>query len=225
MIDPVAAAMLALTSRSPAAFGLVFAGGVFSSVGPCVAPRYVAIAAITGRDRRPIVPTLAFVGGLIAAFMAFGFAGGLLGTLGSASSTIDIILAIALVAAGCHALVRAEPHSHAADRCRPANLKSGKRRSIGAIFLLGAASALVVSPCCTPMIATVVAASTAAGEPLLGAALVASFGAGHALPLFFTGQVGAVVARCAPHALREQGPAIVSAVLMLALGIYYAVLA
>ncbi len=225
MIDPVAASMLALTSRSPAAFGLVFAGGLLSSVGPCIAPRYVAIAAIAGRDRRPIVPTAAFVGGLIAAFLALGFAGGLLGTLGSASSTIDVMLAIALLAAGCHALVRAEPHSHAADCCRPVDPKSGERQSIGAVFLLGAASALVVSPCCTPMIATVVATSTAAGEPLVGAALVASFGVGHALPLFFTGQIGAVVARCAPRAMREQGPAIVSAVLMLALGIYYAVLA
>jgi cytochrome c-type biogenesis protein len=224
MIDPLAASMLALTSGSPAAFGLVFAGGLITSAGPCVAPRYVAIAAIAGRDRRPIVPTLAFVGGLVAALMALGFAGGLLGTLQRSSSAIDILLALGLFAGGCHALVRAEPHAHA-DHCGNADPQTGTRHSIGAVFLLGAGSALVVSPCCTPLVATVVAAATAVGKPLLGAALLASFAAGHALPLLFTSQIGAVIARSVPRQLRGQAPAIVSAVLMIALGLYYAVLA
>jgi cytochrome c-type biogenesis protein len=225
MIDPLAASMLAFTSRSPATLGLVFTAGLLTSMGPCIAPRYVAIAAIAGRDRRPLVPTLAFVGGLIGAFMALGFAGGVFGTLWSSSGTIDIVLAVALIAGGCHALVRAEPHRHAAAQCPPTAAQGPQRRSLGAIFLLGAASALVISPCCTPVIATVVATATAAGKPLLGAALLATFGAGHALPLMFTGQIGALATRCVPPNLRDQGPAIVSGVLMLALGIYYVVLA
>jgi cytochrome c-type biogenesis protein len=225
MIDPLAAALLALTSRSPAALALVFAGGVATSIGPCVAPRYLAIAAIAGCDRHPLVPTLAYVGGLIGALMVLGFAGGLLGTVWSASGTIDVVLAVALIAAGCHALVRAEPHPHGRRGCRQGDKPTDGRRSIGAVFLLGAASALVVSPCCTPVVATIVATTTATGEPLLGAALLAIFGAGHALPLLFTGQIGAALARCAPSRLNAQAPAIVSAVLMLALGMYYAVIA
>jgi cytochrome c-type biogenesis protein len=205
--------------------GSVFAAGLFTSVGPCVAPRYVAIAALAGRDRHPIVPTLAFVSGLIGAFVALGFAGGLLGAMSSSSTTIYVILAAALLGGGCIALARAVPHDHAAVTCRPVCATNGARRSLGAVFLLGAASAFVVSPCCTPMVATVLATSTAAGKPLFGALLLASFGAGHALPLLFTAQIGSVAARLAPSRFAEQGLAIVSAVLMLALGTYYAVLA
>jgi cytochrome c-type biogenesis protein len=204
--------------------GSVFAAGLITSVGPCVAPRYVAIAALAGRDRYPIVPTLAFVSGLIGTFVALGFAGGLFGALSSSSSTIYVILAAALLGGGCIALARAVPTDHAAA-CRPAGATNGARRSLGAVFLMGAASAFVVSPCCTPMIATVLATSTAAGKPLFGALLLASFGAGHALPLMFTAQIGSVAARLAPSRFAEQGLAIVSAVLMLALGTYYAVLA
>lgn len=225
MIDPLAAIIPALTSRSPAALALVFGGGIVTSVGPCVAPRYLAVAAIVGRDRNPLVPTLAYVSGLIGALMTVGFAGGLLGTLGSSSAAIDAVLAVALVAGGCCALVRAEPHDHHDGACRRPATTAGRRRSIGAIFLLGAASALVVSPCCTPVIATIAATTTAAGEPLRGAALLALFGAGHAVPLLFTSQVGSIAARCTPHRLGTQAPAIVSAVLMLALGLYYAVIA
>jgi cytochrome c-type biogenesis protein len=225
MIDPLAAVALALTSPSPAALALVFAGGIVTSIGPCVAPRYLAIASIAGRDRHPFVPTLAYVGGLIGAFTLVGFAGGLLGTLWSASGTIDAVLAVALVAGGCTALVRAEPRRENHAECCSAGRPAGHRRSIGAIFLLGAASALVVSPCCTPVLATIAAATTATGEPLLGALLLALFGAGHALPLLFTGHLGAALARWAPRRLGAQVPAIVSAVLMLALGLYYAVIA
>ncbi|MGD0473595.1 MAG: cytochrome c biogenesis protein CcdA [Candidatus Velthaea sp.] len=225
MIDPIAASLLALTAHTPTAFGLVFLGGVLSSVGPCIAPRYVAIAALAAHDRRPLVPTLAFVAGLIGAYVALGFGGGLLGTLWSSSSAIDIILAGALIAGGAYGLVRAEPHRHIGEAHGTAAATRSQPRSLGAIFLLGASSALVVSPCCTPLLAAVVATSTASGEPLLGAVLLALFGAGHALPLLFTGQIGALVTRWTPNVFRGQGPAIVSAVLMLALGMYYAVLA
>jgi len=226
MIDPLGAAMLALTSRTPAALASVFAAGVVTSVGPCVAPRYLAVAAIAGRHRHPLVPTLAYVGGLIGALTAVGFAGGLLGRLGAASQTLDIVLAAALIVGGVHALVRAEPHAHEHDAAgEAAAAPTESRRSIGAVFLLGAASALVVSPCCTPVVATIAAMTTSTGEPLFGALLLALFGAGHALPLLLAGQVGAALTRWMPLRSHAQAPAIVSAVLMLALGGYYALIA
>jgi cytochrome c-type biogenesis protein len=227
MIDPLGAAMLALTSRTPAALALVFVAGVVTSVGPCVAPRYLAVAAIVGRDRHPLVPTLAYVGGLIGALTAVGFAGGLLGRLGSASRTIDVILAAALIAGGAHALVRAQPPPGHEDHgvCEGAGEPAKSPRSIGAVFLLGAASALVISPCCTPVVATIAATTTATGEPLFGALLLALFGAGHSLPLLITSQAGATLTRRLPLRSYGQASAIVSAVLMLALGGYYAVIA
>jgi cytochrome c-type biogenesis protein len=225
MIDPLDATLRAVTLQSPAALGLVFLAGVVTSIGPCIAPRYVAIAAIVGRDRRPIVPTLAFVLGLIGSYVALGFAGGLLGTVWSLSSTIYVVLAAGLIGSGCIALARAVPSDPIAQCCARPTPAGGAQRSLGAIFLLGAASAFVLSPCCMPIVAAIVATSTAIGKPLLGAALLLSYAAGHALPLLFAGGLGSVVRRFVPRAMSGQGPAIVSAVLMLALGIYYAVLA
>jgi cytochrome c-type biogenesis protein len=225
MIDPIAAAMEAVTSGSPAALGLVFLAGVVSSIGPCVAPRYVAIAAIANGNRRPFLPTLAFVAGLIGAFMALGYVAGLLGTLWYWSSTIDAVLAVGLIGGGCIALVRAEAHHNTQHSCAGSSARPARHRSLGAIFLLGAASAFVISPCCTPVVMTVAATLTAIGKPLAGVVLLASFAAGHALPLFFAGSVGTLVRRIVPLRVPAQAPAIVGAVLMLALGIYYGVLA
>ena len=217
--------MLALTSRSPAAVGLVFLAGVLTSIGPCIAPRYIAIAAIVNSDRRPIVPTLAFVLGLISAFVALGFVAGLLGALWSLSNAIYVVLAIGLIGGGCLMLVRAVPNRTAVHACTAHGAPRDAHRSLGAIFLLGATSALVISPCCTPIVAAVVATSTAIGKPLVGVGLLFSFAAGHSLPLFFAGNIGALVQRMIPHYVTAQAPAIIGAVLMLALGIYYGVLA
>ncbi len=224
MIDPLATAVLAVTAPSPAACGWVFLAGVVTSVGPCTAPRYVAIAAIANADRRPLVPTLAFVLGLTAAFAALGFFAGLLGSLWSLSSAMYAALGLALIGGGCVTLVRAVPHHHCEPDGHAGGPASGPVRSLGAVFLLGAASALVISPCCTPIVAAVVATSTSIGKPLVGALLLVAYAAGHALPLFFAGSIGAI-ARFVPGRFTAQAPAIVSAVLMLALGLYYGALA
>jgi cytochrome c-type biogenesis protein len=223
MIDPVTAAVLAVASPSPAAIGWVFLAGAVTSIGPCIAPRYIAITAIANAGRRPLIPTTAFVLGLMGAYAALGFFTGLLGSLWSLSSAIYGGLALGLIAGGCVTLMRAvepEPNGH---MC--AGGAANMPRSVGAIFLLGAASAFVVSPCCTPIVAAVVATSTSIGKPLVGTLLLLAYAAGHALPLFFAGRIGAGIGRIIPRGITAQAPAIVGAVLMLALGLYYGALA
>lgn len=225
MIDPSRTAMVALGSHAPMALGTLFLAGLATSVGPCMVPRYVALAALVNRDRRPLVPTLVFIAGLLGALIALGFAAGLLGTLQALSSQIYGLLAAGLIAGGAVALVRAVPHEHRSGRCSECSAEPGGPRSIGAVFLLGAGSALVLSPCCTPVIATVAAASVAVGTPSAGGLLLLAFGAGHAAPLLFAGTIGSTLSRLVPQAWHGQPAAIVSAVLMLALGAYYGVLA
>jgi cytochrome c biogenesis protein CcdA len=223
MIDPVSAAMSALQSHSPAAVGTLFVAGALTSVGPCVAPRYVAVTAIAGADRHPLVPTCAFISGLVAAFVMLGFAAGLLGSLWSSSHAMYLILAAGLIVGGGIALVRAAPsNEHACVRDAP---RPAAPRSLAAIFLLGACSTLVISPCCTPIVTTIVATSTAIGQPLTGGILLLSYALGHALPLLFAGHFGGRLARIFPGHGSTQAVAIVGAVLMLALGCYYGVLA
>lgn len=221
MIDPIAASFLAISSRSPAAVGLVFAAGLITSIGPCVAPRYLAVAAFANGSRA-WVPTLAFVTGLFGAFVALGWSAALLGSVWASSRTIDIVLAVALAGGGIVTLVRASATADCDDRCRS---RTRTPRSLGGILLLGAASALVVSPCCTPVVLTVVAASTAIGQPLLGVVLLAAFTLGHAAPLFLAGGMLSKLQRVLGARVPAQAPAIVAGTLLLALGAYYGVLA
>jgi len=222
MIDPVSAAMQALTSGSPVAFGLVFLAGLLTCIGPCIAPRYLALAAIAGGSRRPLMPSLAFIAGLMSAFVTLGFVAGLLGKLWSISSSMYLVLAAGFIGAGCVALVRADPDA-GADDCST-HAVGARRQSLGALFLAGACSALVLSPCCTPAVTAIVATSTAIGKPLIGGFLLLCYAAGHSLPLVFCGQVGRV-AQLVPLRPIRQATAVVGAVLMLALGIYYGLLA
>jgi len=218
MIDPIAASMDALVTGSPLAFAFVFLAGVITSVGPCVAPRYIAIASLaTGATR--LRSSGAFVVGLISAYSALGFVAGLLGSLWSLSQYIDLLLACGLFVGGTQMLLSARPSDHTCAT-RPTSV-----RSSGGPFLLGAASALIVSPCCTPVIATVVTTSTALGHPASGALLLGIFGLGHAVPLIFaslgTSQLTALFTRVGS----SQAPAIIAGSLMIGLGCFYGVLA
>jgi cytochrome c-type biogenesis protein len=99
------------------------------------------------------------------------------------------------------------------------------RSSAGASFFLGASFALVVSPCCTPVVLGIVAYTSAAGSAVYGGALLACFAFGHALPLFAAAcgarVIGSALQR---HAVREAA-GVLSAALMLALAAYYGILA
>ncbi|GAC1416181.1 MAG: hypothetical protein NVSMB5_06190 [Candidatus Velthaea sp.] len=219
MIDPVNASLAALTSNSPLGVLFVFVGGIVSSIGPCVAPRYIAIAAIANGPRRTR-DMVAFIAGLIAAYVTFGYVAGMLGALWSYSGLIDLLLAAGLFVGGIATIVRAHPRTHA---CLP---RHARLSSVGGgPFLLGAASALVVSPCCTPVVASVVATSTAIGRPLEGAILLAAFGLGHALPLVFAGFVSSRAAGLLAGLKTSQASGIISGSLMIALGSYYGLLA
>jgi cytochrome c biogenesis protein CcdA len=117
---------------------------------------------------------------------------------------------------GIHALWGEENNAH---RCgRP------PIRSHGAAFFLGASFALVVSPCCTPLVLGILAYSSATGNAWYGSALLACFAVGHSVPLLAaaggTHGAGAILERCG--ARRAAG--VLGAGLMLALAGYYAVL-
>ncbi len=217
MIDPLAAAIDAVARGNLAAFPVVALAGLATSIGPCVAPRYIAIAALLPARRRHV--TIAtFVGGMIVAYAALGLGVGLLGTLVVHASALYAVLASVMVAFGANALLRrpscAHPHAH--PNARPL-------RWTGA-FSLGAASAFVVSPCCTPVVAAVASVSALDANPASRIALLVAFAVGHSVPLFFAAPSSALVARIAPFRPSGPAPALISGTLMLALGCYYGLL-
>jgi cytochrome c-type biogenesis protein len=95
--------------------------------------------------------------------------------------------------------------------------------SFGGAFLLGGSMALLVSPCCTPIVAALVGFGIASGQLWLGAVTLASFAIGHAVPMIVAG-LGA--GRTGDALGRFSVPlATVSGSLLIALGAYYGVLA
>jgi cytochrome c-type biogenesis protein len=161
----------------------------------------------------------AFVTGLIGAYLLLGYAAGWLGTLRLFATIVDAGMACALAIAGTVMIWRAEPARH--DHCgrTPGDLPAGGP------FLLGAASAFVVSPCCTPMLVAIVATASELRRPLAGAALLACFAVGHALPLFLAGTPAKLIGRLQPTAVASQTLGIVGGALLLCLGAFYGALA
>jgi cytochrome c biogenesis protein CcdA len=216
VIDPAGAALRAVTGGSGWAYPLLFAAGLFGSIGPCVAPRYVAVAALVANARRPFAVTALFVLGVVAAYVALGTVAGAIGTLLVWSTALYTSLSAVLIVAGVVTLVRAAPHRHGHDAAKVPV-------TAGGTFLLGAATALVVSPCCTPLLAAIAGLTILGGRAAAGASLLAAFAIGHTTPLLIaaTGARLPLLRRLGTSAV----PAIVAGTLLIALGGYYGALA
>ncbi len=189
--------------------------GAATSIGPCVAPRYLALAAMIG-NRRPYVTVVAFTAGIVVATVVLGAGAGLAAALIANVTLIDALVAATLIAFGLVTLVREPQHCTHHAPAAP--------RASGA-FALGAASALVVSPCCTPLIVAFAGLGAFEREPLVAALALAAFALGHAAPLVLAGAAGTAFARPIRAFAATAAPAVVSGSLTIALGCYYGLLA
>jgi cytochrome c-type biogenesis protein len=217
MLDPVAVSMQAVARRTASAPLLVLVAGVLSSFGPCVAPRFIALSACAAQARRPKLVLLAFLCGLVSAYGSFGLAASLLAGARLYSSAIYLAVALGLFAGGLATIVHATPAPGRDDAPKA-------ERTLGGVFLLGASFAFVISPCCTPLVAVILAYTSFVGLPLYGAALLALFAIGHALPIVLYGAVSVRVSRAFLRFSLGQAVGVISGALMLALAAYYALL-
>lgn len=220
MIDALGAALAAVAQRSALAYPLVFAAGAVTGLGPCAAPRYVAVAACAHAARRPWTIVAAFACGLAGAYVVLGSVAGALGAVWSVSGAAYAVLAAALAASGVVTLARARVGSHA-----HACAGSGRGASLGGAFLLGASGALVVSPCCTPVVAAIAGLTLASGHGRDGIALLVTFACGHVAPVIAAGALGARLSAGLRRFAASQAPPVVAGSLMLALAAYYGILA
>jgi len=220
MFDPIAQSLRAVSVHSPYAAPFVFSAGVATSLGPCAAPRFVAAAGLGSRNSRArtLRLTAACIFGLASTYALFGAASPLLTRAAQLSPYTYIAVSCALAVCAIAALWREE------SDCRH-TLRNARPAGIGAAFLLGASFALVVSPCCTPLLLAVATYGAATGNAAYSAAMLACFALGHAVPIA-AAALGAERAAAAFHARSIRSAAtVVSAGLMLALAGYYAVLA
>jgi cytochrome c biogenesis protein CcdA len=199
-----------------AAAPFVFFAGVAGSAGPCLAPRLVAAAGCAAADPKHAGRAVAaYLAGLIFAYAMLGCALGLVARLVGFSPWTHAILAASFTLAGIAGLIRADARECTLEHGGPQNT------SLGAMFLVGASAALVLSPCCMPLISAIGAYGAAAGKPLSAAILLAIYALGHGLPpaslaLGMRGLV-APLRRFALH----QASAIAGNIILLVLAGYY----
>ena len=177
-----------LLNGNPAlALPALFAGGVLTSLTPCVYPMIPITAAIVGGQTtgqpasrvRPVLLTLTYVLGLALVYSALGVFAGLTGTLfGSVSTNPWLYFAMAnvLVLAALSMLDVVPIRLPAGIMTRAATMGTAGR--VSGAFLMGAMSGLVAAPCSAPVMAAVLTWVTATHSAVLGFLYLLTFSLG-----------------------------------------------
>jgi cytochrome c-type biogenesis protein len=204
------ASLSQLLSGNPAlALPALFAGGVLTSLTPCVYPMIPITAAIVGGQTaadaamgatpsrlRPVLLTLTYVVGLALVYSALGVFAGLTGTLfGSVSTNPWLYFAMAnvLVVAALSMLDVVPIRLPAGIMARAATMGTAGRFS-GA-FLMGAMSGLVAAPCSAPVMAAVLTWVTVTHSAVLGFFYLLTFSLGMCALLVVVGLSSGGLAR------------------------------
>jgi cytochrome c biogenesis protein CcdA len=177
----------------------------------------LGFASLVTKSRNPWRIALAFVAGTLSVYAFFGYAGQVVVRLISLSSWVYAAIAVSAFVGGVLAIIGAE-------WCPVHEDAEPKRAAVGAAFLSGAGFALVVSPCCTPVVGAVVAYSSGADSGSLAAGLLVAFGLGHLTPVFATLAVGTKIVRRVVSSRLSQAGNVVAGAAMLFISAYYALL-
>ena len=201
-------------ATNPASYLLACVAGIATSVGPCVAPRYVAIVSVGAQKKGRVPRVAAFLAGTIAICVAIASAGSLVGELARFSSMIYWGLAVTLVVSGVRAASSGDAHV-CADR-------TALETSHGSAFLLGVSTSIALSPCCTPILLAIGASSSSLGT--IGVfGLAFAYAVGHIAPALALLIIANAIKRSTFAFQHAAGT--VTAGITIALGLYYAVLA
>ena len=202
MIIGLAELGVALSDRPLLAVVGVYAGGVLTSLTPCLYPMIPVTAAIVGggeriatRGRRAAL-VLTYVAGLAATYAALGLAAGLTGTMFGATSTtpwLSFAMANVMLVAAAMMLDLLPSFVPARLQARAATLGDGGR--FAGALTMGVASGLVAAPCGAPVLAAILTWVTTTGSATLGFAYLLAFSFGMCTLLL-------VVGLAADHAVR-----------------------
>ena len=210
----------ALANPSPLTLAFVFGGGALTSLGPCsLSLLPVTLAYLAGFDdgRAPWLRSLAFCGGIVGALVILGSLSGLVGRIyGQVPAVVPSLVAVLAVVMGLNLLGLLHiplPAGPDPDHWRnkvPAPL---------APVAAGLAFGVAASPCTTPVLAVLLGWIAQSGRPLVGMALLTSFGIGQVVPLLIAGTFAAAIPKLL--ALRSVGRWVppISGVVLLATGL------
>lgn len=189
------------------ALPVLFAGGVLTSLTPCIYPMIPITVAIVGggaveaggapRPRwRPLGLTLTYVSGLAVVYSALGLLAGMTGTLfGSVSTNPWLYFGMAnLLLLAALSMLDVLPIRMPAALLARASTAGAAGRYSGAL-LMGAVSGLVAAPCSAPVMAAVLTWVTTTKSAVLGFLYLLSFSLGMCTLLVVVGLSSGSLAR------------------------------
>jgi cytochrome c-type biogenesis protein len=194
-----------LSSSPLTALGLVFLGGVLTSLNPCIYPMIPITAAIVGGQTvgetnpprwRTAILTFAYVFGLASVYSTLGIIAGVTGTMfGTISTNPWLYFAMAnmmmLAALAMFDVIPIRLPAALAERAATAGTAG---RASGA-FIMGAMSGLVAAPCGAPVMAAILTWVSSKGSPTLGFVYLLVFSLGMCALLVIVGLSSGAVSR------------------------------
>ena len=199
-----------LSGNPLTAIPALFAGGVLTSLTPCIYPMIPITAAIVGGTTvsqptgaparparwRPVVLTLTYVLGLALVYSALGLFAGMSGTLfGSVSSNPWLYFAMAnVLLLAALAMLDAVPIRVPTTTLEWA-AATGKGGRFSGAFAMGAMSGLVAAPCSAPVMAAVLTWVASTKSAALGFIYLFVFSLGMCTLLVVVGVGSGTIAR------------------------------
>lgn len=194
-----------------------FLAGLATSVGPCMAPRYLALAALVANTeaRRRWAHVACFIAGLLLCYALLAVTATLIGTLAAFSQFVYVGLSLCFLSFGLRAIA-------ISGRCAHRHLGD---TSPAAALMSGGALGLVFSPCCSPIVGIVASTAAATNSPDVALVSVFGFALGHVAPLATIGLGTKLGERIRFGADFEGALGTIGGGLSVALACYYGILA
>ncbi len=183
-----------LENPGPLTIGLVFGGGLLTSLNPCsisLLPITAAYLAGFKNNLTPYQRSLSFCGGILCSLVLLGSLSGLIGRIyGQVPGLIAPLVALLAIGMGLNLLGLIKfPFPEGPD---PISWQKKVPKAIAPIAA-GLAFGLAATPCTTPVLAVLLGWIAQSGKPLIGITLLASFGLGQVMPLLLVGTASATI--------------------------------
>ncbi len=173
--------------RSLLTLGLVFIGGLVTSISPCILSMVPLLVSYIGGygegpRSRGFLLSSSFVAGLAVTFAVLGFVAAYFGRVfGQVDAVWYYILAAVAIVMGLQ-LLGVLTFNLPGLKKIPL-----KKAGFGGALIMGMLFGLVASPCATPVLAVIITYAAVQAEPFYGSGLLFIYGIGHGIPLLIAG--------------------------------------